>query len=138
MGGGEHIKALALHRLTRDCASGAGGAPGDLAHGLGIEESLLIDATDALERADIEGILRTAVARAFARELTVRLLVGFGLFQRGASWLSLSTKPSCALFASNALSRFCMVSRSWRCQTQRTPAADTLNPRFFSSLATRS
>jgi hypothetical protein len=47
-----------------------------------IEESLLVDAPDALERADVEGILRAAVARAFARELTVRRLVGFGFFQR--------------------------------------------------------
>jgi hypothetical protein len=28
-----------------------------------------------------------------------------------------------------------MVSRSWRSQTRRTPAGDTVSPRFFSSLA---
>jgi hypothetical protein len=36
-----------------------------------------------------------------------------------------------------ALSRLFMVSRSWRCHTQRTPAGETVSPRFLSSLATR-
>jgi hypothetical protein len=36
--------------------------------------------SDALERADIERILRAAVAGAFTGELAMRLLVGFGFF----------------------------------------------------------
>src|ERR1700730_13010380 len=55
---------------------------GECQFGVGVEKRLLIDPTDALERADIERILRAAVAWAFALELTVRLLVGFGFFQR--------------------------------------------------------
>ena len=50
---------------------------------------------------------------------------------------SVSTRPSWALLASSALSRLVMVSSSWRCHTQRTPAGDTASPRFLSSLATR-
>ena len=30
-----------------------------------------------------------------------------------------------------------MVSRSWRCHTQRTPAGETASPRFLNSLAMR-
>jgi hypothetical protein len=48
-----------------------------------IDDGLLIDPSDPLQRADIEGILRAAVTGAFAVELAVRLLVGLGLFQRG-------------------------------------------------------
>src|SRR5205823_14674473 len=40
--------------------------------------------------------------------------------------------------AMRALSRLFMVSRSWRSHTQRTPAGETVSPRFLSSLATRS
>ena len=36
--------------------------------------------------------------------------------------------PSWATLASSAFSRFFMVSRSWRCHTQRTPAGDTVSP----------
>ena len=50
---------------------------------------------------------------------------------------SVSTKPSWALLASSALSRFFMVSKSWRSHTQRTPAGETVSPRLRSSLATR-
>src|SRR3974377_834348 len=30
-----------------------------------------------------------------------------------------------------------MVSKSWRCHTQRTPAGETVSPRFLNSLAMR-
>src|ERR1700758_2433317 len=50
---------------------------------------------------------------------------------------SVSTRPSWALLASSALSRLFMVSRSWRSHTQRTPAGETVSPRFLSSLATK-
>jgi len=39
--------------------------------------------------------------------------------------------------ASSASSRFFIVSRSCRSHTQRTPAGDTVSPRFLNSLATR-
>ena len=51
--------------------------------GVGVDEGLLIDAADALQRADIEGVLGAAIAGAFALELAVGLLVGLGLLQRG-------------------------------------------------------
>ena len=53
---------------------------GDL--GVGVDKGLLIDPPDALQRADIEGVLRAAIARAFALELAMRLLVGLGLLER--------------------------------------------------------
>ena len=46
-------------------------------------EGLLVDAPDALQRADVESVLRPAIAGAFALELAVRLLVELGLLQRG-------------------------------------------------------
>ena len=42
-----------------------------------------IDAADALQGADIEGVLGAAIAWAFGLELAVRFLVGLGLFQGG-------------------------------------------------------
>src|ERR1051325_10165792 len=38
----------------------------------------LIDPPDAFQRADLEGVLRSAIAGALALELAVRLLVGLG------------------------------------------------------------
>ena len=58
-------------------------------------------------------------------------------FSSAMTCASVSTRPSWALLASSALSRFFMVSRSCRCHTQRTPAGETVSPRFLSSLATR-
>jgi hypothetical protein len=51
--------------------------------GVGVDEGLLVDAADALQRADVERILRAAIARAFALEFAVRLLVCLRLLQRG-------------------------------------------------------
>ena len=51
--------------------------------GVGVDRRLLIDAPHALERADIECVLRHAIARAFALELAVRLLVELGLLECG-------------------------------------------------------
>src|SRR6202040_1040096 len=49
---------------------------GDL--GVGVDEGLLIDPANALQRADIEGVLRPAVAWALAVELAMRRLVRLG------------------------------------------------------------
>ena len=43
--------------------------------GVGVDRRLLVDAPHALERADIECVLRHAISRAFALKLAVRLLV---------------------------------------------------------------
>src|SRR5215208_5432591 len=51
--------------------------------GIGVDERLLVDASDPLHVADVERVLRPAVARALALELAVRLLVRLGLLQRG-------------------------------------------------------
>ena len=51
--------------------------------GVGVDKGLLIDPADALQRTDIEGVLRPAIARALALELAMRLLVGLGLLERG-------------------------------------------------------
>src|SRR5215471_2970037 len=54
---------------------------GDL--GVGIDKGLLINPSDALQRADVKGVLRAAIARALAFELAMRLLVGLRLLERG-------------------------------------------------------
>jgi hypothetical protein len=61
---------------------------GDL--GIGVDESLLVDAADPLHVADVERILGAAIARTFALELA-----SFSLwaFSNAASWLSVSTRP---------------------------------------------
>src|SRR6516165_1320462 len=45
---------------------------GDL--GIGVDEGLLIDPPDALQRADIEGVLGAAITGTLALELAIRLL----------------------------------------------------------------
>ena len=54
---------------------------GDL--GVGIDKGLLINPPDALQRSDLKGVLRAAIARALAFELAMRLLVGLRLLERG-------------------------------------------------------
>src|SRR5205814_6131603 len=46
-------------------------------------KGLLINPPDALQRADVEGVLRAAIARALALELAMRFLVGLGFLERG-------------------------------------------------------
>jgi len=48
---------------------------------MGVDEGLLVDASDALERADVEDVLTPAIAGAFGDEFAVRLLVGLGPFE---------------------------------------------------------
>jgi len=50
--------------------------------GVGVDEGLLIDPPHPLHRADVEGVLRTAVAGTLALELAVRLVIGPGLLER--------------------------------------------------------
>ena len=66
---------------------------------VGVDEGLLVDATNTLQIADIERILGAAIAWVLALELAMGLLLGLGLFQRddlrprsapgppGRSWL---------------------------------------------------
>jgi hypothetical protein len=49
--------------------------------GVGIDEGLLVDAANALQIADIECILSTAITRVLALELAVGLLLGLGFFE---------------------------------------------------------
>jgi hypothetical protein len=46
--------------------------------GVGVDEGLLVDASDAFQGPDTEGVLGAAVAGAFGDELAVGLLVGLG------------------------------------------------------------
>src|SRR6201993_2166226 len=105
--------------------------------GVSIDEGLLINASHSLQVADIECILRAAIARMLALELAMGLLFRLGFLQRGELGLGQHQAPW-ALLASKALSRLFMFSRSWRSHKQRTPAGETVSPRFRSSLATRS
>ena len=50
---------------------------------VGVNECLLVDAPDAFERANVEGVLSAAVAGAFALKLAVRILLVLRLLQRG-------------------------------------------------------
>ena len=79
--------------------------------GVGVDERLLIDAANPLQVADIEGVLRAAVARDSLSNSPVSLLLGLA-FSSATSWASVRTRPSSALLASSALSRLFMVSRS--------------------------
>ena len=88
--------------------------------GVGVDEGLLVDAPDPLQIANIERVLGAAVARMFALKFAMGLLLGLGLFQRDELGLG-QYQTFLALLASRALSRLFMVSRSWRCHTQRTP-----------------
>src|SRR5262249_12883054 len=47
-----------------------------------VDEGLLVDAADTLESADVKRVLRAAIARAFALELAVCLLVELRLLER--------------------------------------------------------
>src|SRR3984957_13470314 len=108
---------------------------GDL--GIGVDEGLLVDAADPLHVADVERILGAAIARTFALELAMRLLFALGLLQRGELAFGQHQTLPQATLASSALSRFFIVSRSWRCQTPRTPAGEIEWPSLRSSLAMR-
>jgi hypothetical protein len=59
------------------------------------------------------------------------------VFSSAVTCASVKMRPSWATFASSAFRRCLIVVRSCRCQMQRTPPADTMIPRFASSLATR-
>src|SRR6202047_462445 len=48
---------------------------------IGVDKGLLVNAADPFHVADVERVLGAAVARAFALELAVRLLFGFGFLQ---------------------------------------------------------
>ena len=104
--------------------------------GVGVDHRLLVDAAHALERADVEGVLRQAIAGMLALELAMGFLVELGLLQRD-QLASVSTRPSWATLASSAFRRFFIVSRSCRSQMLRTPKGETSVPRFFNSLAAR-
>src|SRR6202044_3393771 len=66
-----------------------------------------------------------------------RLLFALGLLQRGELAFGQHQTLPQATLASSALSRFFIVSRSWRCQTPRTPAGEIEWPSLRSSLAIR-
>src|SRR5271166_253567 len=121
---------------------------------IGVDEGLLIDAANALHVADVESVLRAAIAGALAFELTsgdvsikLRLrsltspspCASFSVlaFSKATTCASVKIRPSCATLASRALRRFFIVSRSCRCQTPRTPAGEIENPSLLISLATR-
>src|SRR4051812_9486217 len=87
--------------------------------GRGVDERLLVDASDPLQGADVERVLRPTVAgHSLSNSPWASLSVR--AFSKAASWPSVRTKPSCATLASSALRRFFIVSRSWRCHTPRT------------------
>jgi hypothetical protein len=90
----------------------------------GVDERLLIDPPDALEGPHVEGVLGATVARALTFNWPWASLSRWTR-SRAASCASVRTQPSCATFASRALSRcFMVAAKSCRTQTQRTPAGE--------------
>src|SRR3954467_15554464 len=103
--------------------------------GRGVDERLLVDASDPLQGADVERVLRPTVAGALALELPVGFLIRLSLLQGGQ--LAFGQDQALFTLASSALRRFFIVSRSWRCHTPRTPAGEMECPCLRISLATR-
>jgi hypothetical protein len=64
--------------------------------GIGVDEGLLIDSADALQGADVEGVLHAAIARTFGFELPCTSFSALA-FSSAASWLSVRMKRSCAI-----------------------------------------
>ena len=71
---------------------------------IGVEESLLIDASHPFEGADIEGVLGAQIAGMGGLDLPVQLVEILLLF-RAANCLSVKTSPSSATFFSKAFKR---------------------------------
>ena len=94
---------------------------------VGVDEGLLVDPPHPLHDAHVEGVLGAAVARMLALEGAMGLLVRLRLLQRRDLVFG-EHQAVLAALASSAFSRFFMFSRSWRCQTQRTPPARSTDP----------
>ena len=62
--------------------------------GIGVDHGLLIDPANALQGADIEGILGAAKTRAFALELAMGFPVGLGLSRRRSGLRSIGYRPA--------------------------------------------
>src|SRR6185312_8483793 len=104
--------------------------------GIGVDEGLLVDASNALQIADIERILGAAITWMLALELAVRLLLGLGLFQRN----DLRLGQHQAFLGALGFQRLEPLVHRLQFVAQpkhRTPAGETVSPRFLSSLAMR-
>src|ERR1700730_14070785 len=96
--------------------------------------SLLVDAPDPLQVANIERVLGAAVARMLALELAMGLLLGLGLFQHD----ELGLGQYRAFLGALGLQRFEPLVHGLEVMTlphATQPAGETVNPRFLSSLA---
>src|SRR4029077_4103933 len=72
-----------LLRVLTDRDNGITRSLGARDLGISIDEGLLIDASHSLQIADIERVLRTAIAGMLALEFAMGLLLRLGLLQRG-------------------------------------------------------
>jgi len=104
---------------------------------VGVDECLLIDAPDALERPHREGVLGAAIARTLALEFARGLLCPPSPSPTPRPGPPSAPAPLWATFAASALSRFPMVCRSCQSQILCTPAGEIVRVCFHSSLATR-
>ena len=99
----------------------------------GVDHGLLANPAHIFQGADMKAVLRHAATGTLAVELTLRLsslaLIRFAAQARATTCALVSTAPSCAIFTSQAFSRFFMFSRACRCQTQRTPNGEMDRPR---------
>jgi hypothetical protein len=83
---------------------------GDL--GVGVDKGLLANASDPLQRADVKGVLRPAIAGTLALELAMGLLVGLGFLERGDLGFGQENAVLCATLASSAFRRCFIEARS--------------------------
>src|SRR5215468_6986101 len=104
--------------------------------GIGVDHGLLIDPTDPLQGADVEGVLGAAIPGHSLSNSPWASLSALA-FSRAVICASVNRMPSCATLASSALSRCLIEVRSWRCHTQRTPAGEIDRPCRFSASETR-
>ncbi len=102
-----------------------------------VDERLLVDAPHALERPHAERVLRAAVLPGHSLSNSPCASLSAFAFSSAATWASARMTPSWATFASSALSRFFVVSRSCRAHTHRTPAGEMTWPTLRISFATR-
>jgi hypothetical protein len=92
--------------------------------------AVLVDSGHPFQGADVEGVLRDAVAGVLALELTMGL-------SNTTSLALVSTPPYWVILASSAFNRCFIVARSCGSQMLRTLKGETSMPRWRNSLATR-
>ena len=131
--GGQDVVVQQLHRRDRQLV-GVEPRPGVAR--MAVDHGLQVDLAHALERADEEGVDRDQRAGVRGLDVALAELRAEALQQPAPAPRSARSVRSAVVFSSRS-SRSCLVSRSWRLQTPRTPPEETWRPRRRSSCSTR-